>query len=131
MNKLRYIIYGIVFSIILIKVEAVSWFRIIEMFHFQSFHMYGVLFSGILVALIGVQMIKKYQIVEVKSKPVQVYANILGGTMFGVGWGITGACTGPLYALIGLNIWPALMVLVGALLGTFLYASVRSRLPHE
>jgi uncharacterized membrane protein YedE/YeeE len=130
MSKFRYIIYGLVFSIILIKVEAISWFRISEMFHFQSFHMYGVLFSGILVAMIGVQLLKKLKVVEPKIKPLQPYANILGGIFFGMGWGITGACTGPLYALIGLNVWPALVVFLGALLGTFIYASVRSKLPH-
>lgn len=131
MKNLRYVLYGVLFSIILIKVEAISWFRISEMFHFQSFHMYGVLFSGILVAFLGVQILKKMGLVQLKVKPFQVFANSIGGTFFGLGWGITGACTGPLYALIGLNVWPALMVLVGALSGTFLYAFLKNKLPHE
>lgn len=131
MKNLRFIIYGIVFSIILIKVEAISWFRIQEMFHFQSFHMYGVLLSGIAVALIGIQLLKRKGIVETKQKPSQLPANILGGLSFGIGWGITGACTGPLYSLIGLQLWPATVVLVGALLGTFVYAITKKKLPHN
>ena len=130
MKALKFILYGIIFSVILIKVEAISWFRIQEMFYFQSFHMYGVLLSGIGVAFIGVQIIKKVSEIEVKPKPLQLYANILGGISFGIGWGITGACTGPLYSLIGLKVWPAVTVLVGALLGTFIYAGLKKRLPH-
>jgi hypothetical protein len=95
MKSLKYILYGIIFAIILIKVEAVSWFRIQEMFYFQSFHMYGVLFSGILVAMIGVFIIRKFTSIEVKPKPLQFRANTIGGICFGIGWGITGACTGP------------------------------------
>ncbi|MEO9533137.1 MAG: YeeE/YedE thiosulfate transporter family protein [Crocinitomicaceae bacterium] len=129
MKNLKFILYGMVFSIILVKVEAVSWFRIVEMFHFQSFHMYGVMFSGIITAFIGVQFIKKYKVLELKPKPFQKYANSIGGTFFGLGWGITGACTGPLYALIGLNLWPALIVLFGAFLGTFIFAATKNRLP--
>lgn len=130
MRYLKYIIYGSIFSIILIKTEAISWFRINEMFNFQSFHMYGVLLSGIAVAAIGIFILKKRKIVEPKQKPIQLQANILGGISFGVGWGITGACTGPLYSLIGLQIWPALVVLAGALIGTFVYALTKSKLPH-
>lgn len=130
MRNLRFVFYGAIFAMILIKVEAISWFRISEMFHFQSFHMYGVLFSAIIVAMIGVQLIKKFSAIEVKSKPVQAYSNVIGGILFGIGWGITGACTGPLYALIGLTIWPALFVLFGALVGTFTYAGLKKKLPH-
>lgn len=130
MKNIRYIIYGIIFSIILIKVEAISWFRIQEMFYFQSFHMYGVLLSGILVAMIGIQILKCTHQLELSAKPLQFKANMLGGISFGLGWGITGACTGPLYSLIGLSIWPAITVLIGALLGTFIYALVKKNLPH-
>jgi len=135
MKYIRFIIYGIIFSIILIKVEAISWFRIQEMFYFQSFHMYGVLFSAIGVALIGVQIIKirnksleeKKQI-PISKKELRLKANIIGGVLFGLGWAITGACPGPIYALIGLNILPAIVVLLGALLGTYVYLSVKSKL---
>lgn len=137
MKYIRFIIYGIIFSIILIKVEAISWFRIQEMFYFQSFHMYGVLFSAIGVALIGVQIIKirnksleeKKQI-PISKKELRLKANIIGGVLFGLGWAITGACPGPIYALIGLNILPAIVVLLGALLGTYVYLSVKSKLSH-
>ncbi len=136
MKYLRYIFYGIIFSIILIKVEAISWFRIQEMFYFQSFHMYGVLFSAIGVALIGVQIIKqrnksveeKRQI-PLQKKELRWKANIIGGILFGLGWAITGACPGPIYALIGLNILPAVVVLLGALAGTYVYLNVKSKLP--
>lgn len=131
MKYLRYLFYGIIFSVILIKTEAISWFRINEMFNFQSFHMYGVLFSGIGVAAIGIFLLKQKKIIEPKQKPLQLQANILGGLSFGIGWGITGACTGPLYSLIGLQIWPALIVLGGALLGTFIYGLTKSKLPHS
>jgi uncharacterized membrane protein YedE/YeeE len=131
MKSLRYVLYGIVFSIILIKVEAISWFRIQEMFYFQSFHMYGVLISGIAVAFVGIKILKKSKGIETKPKELQLTANILGGLSFGVGWGITGACSGPLYSLIGLQIWPATVVLGGALLGTFVYGFTKRKLPHN
>lgn len=137
MRFFRYLIYGIIFSIILIKVEAVSWFRIQEMFYFQSFHMFGVLFSAIGVALVGVQLIKirnkslnENNKIPFQPKPLRWKANLIGGVLFGIGWAITGACPGPIYALIGLNIFPAIVVLFGALLGTFLYLNIKNKLPN-
>jgi len=137
MKYVRYIFYGIIFAIILIKVEAISWFRIQEMFHFQSFHMYGVLFSAIGVALIGVQLIKgrnksveESKQIPLSKKELRFKANLIGGILFGLGWAITGACPGPIYALIGLNIFPAVMVLLGALLGTYVYLSLKNKLPN-
>jgi uncharacterized protein len=131
MKNLRFIFYGIIFSIILTKVEAISWFRINEMFNFQSFHMFGVLFSGIIVAAIGMIILKRFNLVAPKKKPLRLKANVLGGLLFGIGWGITGACTGPLFSLIGLQLWPSLIVLGGALAGTFVYALTKSKLPHD
>lgn len=135
MKNLKYILYGIIFSILLIKVEAISWFRIQEMFYFQSFHMYGVLFSAIGVAMIGVQLLKLRnkrisddRKIPFVKKAFNWKANILGGILFGLGWAITGACPGPIYGLIGLGILPAIVILVGALLGTFVYLSIRSKL---
>ncbi|MBK7129344.1 MAG: YeeE/YedE family protein [Crocinitomicaceae bacterium] len=135
MKYARYIFYGIVFAIILIKVEAISWYRIQEMFLFHSFHMYGVLFSAIGVALLGVQLIKFYNQkrdeknkIELKKKELNLKANILGGIIFGLGWGITGACPGPIYALIGLDILPAVVVLLGALVGTYFFLIFKRKL---
>ncbi len=130
MKALVYLLFGIIFSIILIKVEAISWFRIQEMFRFQSFHMFGVLFSGILVAIVGVQIIKKKSKIQVKPKELKLTSNIVGGLLFGLGWGITGACTGPIYSLIGVGYAPVFMVLVGGIAGTFIYAITKSKLPH-
>ncbi len=127
MKNIRFIGYGIIFSIILIKSEAISWYRIYEMFHFQSFHMYGLLFSGIVVALIGLKFLGIHTI----PKDTQLVANVLGGISFGIGWGITGACTGPIFSLIGLNLGPNLLVLLGALTGTVLYAGIRNKIPHS
>lgn len=136
MKYIRYSIYGILFSIILIKSEAISWFRIQEMFHFQSFHMYGVLLSGIGVALIGIQWVKyrnskldDERRIPVSKKELRWKANLAGGLLFGLGWAITGACPGPVYALIGLGVWPAWIVLLGALSGTWLYIQVKNKLP--
>lgn len=137
MKYVRYIFYGIVFAIILIKAEAISWFRIQEMFHFQSFHMYGVLFSAIGIALIGVQLIKvrnksltDSKKIPLGKKELRLKANIVGGILFGLGWAVTGACPGPIYALIGLNYLPAILVLAGALTGTYVYLSVKNKLPQ-
>lgn len=137
MKYVRYILYGIVFAIILIKVEAISWFRIQEMFYFQSFHMYGVLFSAIGVALVGVQLIKwrnksrnEKEQIPLQKKELRWKANLIGGILFGLGWAVTGACPGPIYALIGLNVFPAVVVLLGALAGTYVYLNVKGKLPY-
>ncbi|MBK9191912.1 MAG: YeeE/YedE family protein [Crocinitomicaceae bacterium] len=127
MKYLRYIFYGIIFSIILIKVEAISWFRIQEMFYFQSFHMYGVLFSAIGVALIGVQIIKqrnksveeKRQI-PLQKKELRWKANIIGGILFGLGWAITGACPGTNLCIDRFKRFTRYFCFVGALGGTML-----------
>lgn len=136
MKYVRYIFYGIIFSIILIKVEAISWFRIQEMFYFKSFHMYGVLFSAIGVALIGVQIIKylnkskeEKKKIPINKKELKFKPNLIGGILFGLGWAITGACPGPIYALIGLQIYPALIILLGAFVGTYFYLRFKNYLP--
>lgn len=130
--KISYLLFGFVFAIILIKVEAVSWFRIQEMFLFESFHMYGVLFSGIGVALFGIQLIKlndrnkpEKEKIPFSKKPLRIKANLVGGILFGLGWAITGACPGPIYALIGTGIFPAVFILIGALLGAYVYLQLK------
>ena len=137
MKYLVHLIFGILFGIILIKAEVVSWFRIQEMFRFQSFHMYGVIGSAVFVGALSVIIIRKFNIktfsgdaVNLTPKPLKVYANFSGGLLFGLGWAFTGACTGPIYALIGNGLSVFIIVLVFAYLGTYSYGILRKRLPH-
>jgi uncharacterized protein len=129
---------GILFGILLIKSEAVSWFRIQEMFRFQGFHMYGILGSGVAVAAVGIQVIKRFGISTVGGEPISLapkemgrgYRYWLGGGMFGLGWGLTGACPAPILALIGSGATVFLVVLASALAGTWAYGHLRPSLPH-
>jgi uncharacterized membrane protein YedE/YeeE len=138
-RHLPYLLAGVLFGFTLVKSEAVSWYRIQEMFHFQSFHMYGIMFSAILTGLVGVQLLKwlertrtmeqKSRIVVPKKAPGFIsYA--LGGLLFGVGWGIVGLCPGPMFALSATGAIGILVALVGALIGTGIYGCLKSRLPH-
>ncbi len=119
------------------KSEASSWFRIYEMFEFGSFHMYGIMGSALALGMIGIQIIKKYKIkafgnqeMQLKPKEMGVARYILGGIIFGLGWALAGACPGPMYVLAGAGYISILIVIFGALLGTFLYGIVRNKLPH-
>ena len=136
MKNLKFLILGTIFGFILIKAEVVSWFRIQEMFRFQSFHMYGVICSAIVVGLISILIIKKYKIKtfsggEIKIEPkVFNKGNVIGGLLFGFGWAMTGACPGPLYALIGSGLPVVIVVLLSAVLGTYCYGCLKDKLPH-
>lgn len=137
MKYLVHLTLGIVFGIILIKGEVISWFRIQEMFRFHAFHMYGVIGSAVIVGAISVFLIKKFRIktfsgneVDLTQKPVLRIANFAGGLVFGLGWAFTGACPGPIYALIGNGIFIFLIVLFFAYIGAYSYGLVRSKLPH-
>ena len=131
-----YLLIGIIFGIILIKSEVSSWYRIQEMFRFQSFHMYGVIGSGIAVALIGKLFLRKLKIRSatgneiVARKKKYHHGLIIGGILFGIGWGLTGICPGPLYALIGKGIYPLIVIFISALAGTWVYSFFRQKLPH-
>ena len=135
---MRFIIAGTVFGFILIKSEVVSWFRIQEMFLFDSFHMYGIIGSAILVGLIGTQLIKKLNIKDLSGNEIQVKTKdnslttryIVGGTLFGLGWAIVGACPGPLYALIGTGYLIFIVPLLAAVAGAGAYGMLQSKLPH-
>ena len=136
MKNLKFLCFGTIFGIILIKAEVISWFRIQEMFRFQSFHMYGIIGSAICVGMISLLIIKKYKIKTFSGEEIKVdpktfnKGNIIGGLMFGLGWAMTGACPGPLYALIGSG-WPVIIViLLSAILGTYTYGVLRDKLPH-
>ncbi|MEO1655572.1 MAG: DUF6691 family protein [Bacteroidota bacterium] len=131
---IKYIFAGIVFGIIMTKSEAISWFRIQEMFRFHSFHMYGIIGSALFVGLIGMQVMKKrfpdLKALGLKPKQFGITRYLLGGTIFGLGWALTGACPGPIFVLIGHGYSIILLLLFSAVLGTFTYGLLRDRLPH-
>lgn len=130
---LGHLLLGTFFGILLIKSEAVSWFRIQEMFRFQGIHMYGILGSGVAVAGLSLILLRKLRGLELSVKPWGDGSGLryaLGGTVFGLGWGLAGACPGPIYALIGSGVWGALAVLASALAGARAYAALAEKLPH-
>lgn len=137
MKNLTFMAIGTFFGIVLYKSEAASWFRIYEMFKFDSFHMYGIIGSALILGIIFVQLIKRSKTksffgeeIKIEDKEPSFTRYILGGTIFGLGWGLAGSCPGPIYILTGAGYWPVLIVLVGALLGAFVYGAVRAKLPH-
>lgn len=134
---MKYVSIGFIFGIILYKSEAVSWYRIFEMFNFQSFHMYGIIGVAVLTGVFGVQLFKKGiikqpngELVQVEDKPKMPKANLIGGILFGLGWALVGACPGPIFILIGAGFMSMGLVFFGAVLGTFLYGILKSKLPH-
>lgn len=131
---IKYLFVGILFGIIMTKSEAISWFRIQEMFRFQSFHMYGIIGSALLVGMIGLQLMKKsypdFKALGLKPKQFGISRYLIGGTIFGLGWALTGACPGPIFVLIGHGYSVIFLLLFSALLGTFTYGLLREKLPH-
>ena len=127
----KYVIIGFCFVFILMKSEAVSWFRIVEMFHFQSFHMFGLIGSAIVTGALTVFLLRRLDhALDVTPKPYQPKRNLIGGVVFGMGWSIAGACTAPLFIHLGTgNLW-MVIPLVSAILGTFAYAKLKNKLPH-
>ncbi|TRX03670.1 DUF6691 family protein [Flavobacterium gawalongense] len=137
MNVLKYLFVGFVFGIVLTKSEAVSWYRIYEMFQFQSFHMYGIIAVAILTGIIGIQIIKRNNLKDIKGQPIEIIDKEvgssrywIGGLFFGLGWALVGSCPGPIFILLGAGFWSVLLVLLGALLGTFIYGLLKDKLPH-
>lgn len=137
MRTTAYLFIGIFFGIVMYKSEAASWFRIYEMFRFESFHMYGIIGSALILGIIGIQVIKRFKIksffgdavnIEPKEKGFKKY--LFGGMIFGLGWALAGACPGPIYTLIGAGYVSILVVLLGAVFGAFLYGLLRKKLPH-
>lgn len=134
--NLKYAAVGIMFGIIFVKAEIISWFRIQEMFRFQSFHMYGIIGSAIVVGVISVWLIKKFNIKTIYGETIVIHpkefnkGNIYGALMFGFGWAITGACPGPLFAQIGSGATVILVTLLSAIAGTWVYGYFRDKLPH-
>lgn len=137
MPYLKFILVGIVFGIMFTKAEIISWYRIYEMFRFESFHMYGVIGSAVVLSFISNQIIKRFkvrnvdgQVIEFVPKEKGFARYIIGGTIFGMGWALTGACPGPLYTLVGAGAYMVLVVIFFAIVGTWLYGVFKERLPH-
>jgi uncharacterized membrane protein YedE/YeeE len=137
MKTIKFLLVGIFFGIVLVKSEAVSWYRIFEMFKFQSFHMYGIIGSAVIIGVISIWLIKRTRVksiegheIELPPKEKSIVRYILGGTIFGFGWALAGACPGPMYILVGTGVLTMLLVIAGAVLGTFAYGLIKDKLPH-
>lgn len=137
MKNARFLIIGIVFGIILSKSEVVSWYRIYEMFKFQSFHMYGIIGGAVIISMIFMQLFKKGTIknylgqnIVTKEKKKGFVRTLVGGTIFGLGWALAGACPGPMFVLIGHGLTTILIVILGATIGAFVYGLLSKKLPN-
>ncbi|WP_439882299.1 DUF6691 family protein [Pontibacter sp. MBLB2868] len=137
MKGLKYIIAGILFGVVMSKSEAISWYRIQEMFRFQAFHMYGIIGTAVVLGVIATYLIKKFNMKDYQGNPIiftpkekSVPRYLIGGTIFGLGWALTGACPGPMFVNVGYGYWAILIAIAGAILGTYLYGVVRDKLPH-
>lgn len=137
MKFFKFLFVGLLFGIVLTKSEIISWFRIYEMFRFQSFHMYGVIGSAVVIGMVITFYIKRTGMKSFDGEPIVINPKqrgitryILGGIIFGLGWAMTGACPGPLFILVGNGFGAFLVVILSALLGTYVYGILRNRLPH-
>lgn len=137
MKFIKFLLTGILFGIVMTKSEAISWFRIQEMFRFESFHMYGIIGTAVILGAIMVALIKKMQGKTISGEPIKFNAKamsipryLFGGIIFGLGWAMTGACPGPMFTLLGHGVWTILLVIASSVLGTYIYGVVRNRLPH-
>jgi len=134
---LVYLLAGLYFGTVLVRSEAASWYRIQEMFRFESFHMFGVIGSAVLTGMVTTALLSRSGLKSRDGQTIQVTPKdkgwrryVIGGLTFGVGWGLAGVCPGPIFVLLGASVWPTLIVLLFALLGTYLYGSLKDRLPH-
>jgi uncharacterized membrane protein YedE/YeeE len=134
--NLRFLLAGIIFGVLLIKGEVVSWFRIQEMFRLQSFHMYGIIGSAVITGMISIQLIKRFRVKTIDNEEIKIVPKkftkgfIYGGIIFGIGWAITGACPGPLFAQIGSGASVVAITLLSAIGGTWTYGRLKEKLPH-
>jgi uncharacterized membrane protein YedE/YeeE len=132
----KYLAVGILFGVVFVKAEIISWFRMQEMFRLQSFHMYGVIGTAVVVGAISVYCIKKFQIKTIHGEQIKFsdktfnWGQVIGGLLFGLGWALTGACPGPLFAQIATGSFAVIIVLMSAIAGTWVYGLVREKLPH-
>ncbi|HLW41052.1 MAG TPA: DUF6691 family protein [Flavobacterium sp.] len=137
MKNIIYLIIGTFFGILMYKSEAASWFRIYEMFQFQSIHMYGLMGSALMVGIALIQFIKRKKVKDINGNPIiipdkdkSIARYLIGGILFGLGWALAGACPGPMFVLTGAGYFPILVVISGAVLGTWLYGLLKDKLPH-
>ena len=137
MKFIKFLFVGVFFGIVLVKSEAVSWYRIYEMFKFQSFHMYGIIGSAVFIGIVGILLIKKYKVnsldgkaINIPSKEKSFIRYIVGGIIFGLGWALAGACPGPMYILLGAGFYSMFILIFAAMIGTFIYGLLREKLPH-
>lgn len=135
-SNLKYLMLGILFGILLVKAQVISWYRIQEMFRLHSFHMYGIIGTAVIVGILSVWIIKRFNIKTLQNETVVFHdkkfhwGNVIGGLLFGFGWAITGACPGPLFAQIGSGFLVVSVTLLSAIAGTWVYGLVKDRLPH-
>ena len=136
MKNIRFLFLGIFFAIVLSKTEAISWFRYYEMFRFQSIHMFGIIGGAVVIAAVIMQLFKSGKIKDQFGNPIipkikkeGVIRTLVGGTFFGLGWGLSGACAGPIFVMLGFEWVPALILLVSALFGAFIYGLLDEKLP--
>ncbi len=137
MKLLKFLLVGIVFGIIMAKSEAMSWYRIQEMFRFQAFHMYGIIGTAVTLGVMGVALIKKFQVRDHSGNPIVFHPKdkaykkyFIGGAIFGLGWALSGACPGPMVVNIGFGYTSMIVVFGFAILGTFIYGLLKDKLPH-
>lgn len=137
MKLVKFLVLGIVFGIVMSKSEAISWYRIQEMFRFQSFHMYGIIGTAVILGVIGVQLIKKFKMRDFSGNEIlfhpkekSVVRYLIGGTIFGLGWALSGACPGPMVVNIGYGFLTMTIVFISSILGTFLYGLIKDKIPH-
>ena len=134
---IKFFLIGIFFGIVLVKSEAVSWYRIFEMFKFQSFHMYGIIGTAVSTGILLIWLSKKAGLKTTEGALLQVPLKdrgwkryIIGGSIFGLGWALSGACPGPMYILVGTGVFSVLIVIIAAMFGTFVYGLLKDKLPH-
>ena len=137
MKYIKFLLAGTLLGIVMTKAEIISWYRIYEMFRFESFHMYGIIGTALFFGLLGIQIIKKFKIKDYNGFPIQIidkekgfWRYIIGGILFGLGWALVGCCPGPIFILLGTGTYAIAVVLLGALLGTYIYGLLKDKLPH-
>ena len=137
MKLIKFLLAGILFGIVMTKSEAISWFRIQEMFRFESFHMYGIIGTAVVLGVISVQIIKRVKAKNIYGDPIKfnpkqmsISRYLIGGIIFGLGWSLSGACPGPMFTLVGTGALSFLIVIISAVAGTWVYGIIREKLPH-